>query len=320
MSFGSRRALLCVGRPPSSEALTAHGDDKASQLFRLASAQHGVVTAAQMAKLGFSASQVTRLLTRGRIRAVARGVYAIGHARTDLKSAHAAALLMAGQGAYLFRRSAALQLDLPVKRPIVPEVGIPAHRSVRHEGLTVFRSSTIDRALDVRKVERMPTTTVARTLVDLAGVLTKRELTRVCERAAFRNLLHDDEVIDCLRRARNARGTAQLRSIVTQGKLEGSGFERQVIDALAAAGAPAPLLQERFLFRDGTPFHPDLCWHTHRLVVEVDGPHHLHPVFAAKDAKRDAVLRALGYTVLRISDKAWKADASGQVRRVLTEL
>lgn len=304
----------------SSEALTAHSDDKASQLFVLASTQHGVVTASQMAALGFSADQVWRLMQRRRIRAVARGVYAVGHQRDDLQSAHAAALLMAGRGAYLFRRSAALQLELPVDRPEVPEIGIPPSRAVRHEQLTTFRSGTIDRALDVRKIEGMPTTTVARTLVDLAGVLTKRELVRVCERAAFRKLLNDDEVIDCLRRAKNAKGAATLRSIVSQGAIEGSGFERNVIDALAAAGADEALLQAEFRLPDGTPFFVDLCWHERKVIVEVDGPHHEHPIFAAKDAERDAAAHAQGYTVLRVTAKAWKANPDAQIHRIVAEL
>lgn len=304
----------------SSEAFCVGGKSNATQLFELASAQSGVVTAAQVAGLGFSRNEIAGMKRRGSLRPVAKGVYAVGHARSDMHAQHAAALLKAGRGAYLFRRSAALQLDLPVRPPRVPEVGIPPQRTVRHPQLKTFRSATIDRELDVRKVGGMPTTSVARTIVDLAGVLTKRELTRVCERAAFRGLLNEDEIVDCLRRARNAKGSAMLRAILSQDELEGSGFEREVIDELAAAGAATPLLQEQFLLPDGTPFHVDLCWHERRLVVEVDGPHHLLPIFARKDAERDAALNAQAYEVLRITDARWKADRGGEIRRVLAEL
>ncbi len=304
----------------SSEAFPPPPGAKATHLFALASRQHGAVTSAQLLALGYSRTTIERMRARAQIRPIVRGVWEIGHARGDLAAQHAAALLTAGRGAYLFRRSAALQLGLPVKAPDVPEVGIPPGRTVRHEAITTFRSATIDRSLDVRKVGGMPTTAVARTLVDLAGVLSKPDLVRVCEQAAFRRLLHDDEVIDCMRRARNAKGSKDLRSILAQEGLEGSSFEREVIDALVAAGAPAPSLQQEFRMPDNGPFRVDLCWHDERLAVEVDGPHHAHPVFARKDRERDEALAARGYRVLRITATAWRAARAREIRRVLAEL
>ena len=71
---------------------------------------------------------------------------------------------------------------------------------------------------------------------------------------------------------------------------------------------------------DNGPFRVDLCWHDERLAVEVDGPHHAHPVFARKDGERDRALIARGYRVLRITATAWRAARADEIRRVLAEL
>ncbi|MBI4954061.1 MAG: DUF559 domain-containing protein, partial [Myxococcales bacterium] len=57
-----------------------------------------------------------------------------------------------------------------------------------------------------------------------------------------------------------------------------------------------------------------------RLVVEVDGGHHDDPSVAARDAARDALLRAAGLTVLRLPNEQILHDperALDRIRQVL---
>ncbi len=46
----------------------------------------------------------------------------------------------------------------------------------------------------------------------------------------------------------------------------------------------------------------DCHWPQSKLVIEVDGPGHERPAAKHNDARKDAKLRAAGYTVLRFTD------------------
>jgi very-short-patch-repair endonuclease len=49
------------------------------------------------------------------------------------------------------------------------------------------------------------------------------------------------------------------------------------------------------------PYIVDFAIHAHRLVIEVDGQHHVEPDQMVRDRKRDEWLRNEGYDVLRLS-------------------
>lgn len=59
---------------------------------------------------------------------------------------------------------------------------------------------------------------------------------------------------------------------------------------------------------------PDLISHQHRILVEVDGPHHAHQ--REKDAARDQFFLENGYRTLRIASlRVWK-DLPGVLRQI----
>ncbi len=78
------------------------------RIGRLAGRQLGVVARAQLLALGVSARQVERRVAQGRLVAVHRGVYAVGHAHLTREGGWMAALLAAGPAAALSHRTAAL--------------------------------------------------------------------------------------------------------------------------------------------------------------------------------------------------------------------
>lgn len=57
----------------------------------------------------------------------------------------------------------------------------------------------------------------------------------------------------------------------------------------------------------------DFAWPKLKLALEVDGWHHRRPETAAKDAERDAYLRAEGWITFRVDDLT---DVHTQVSRV----
>jgi hypothetical protein len=288
--------------------------------FELATRQDGVATNAQLVQLGLTQRQIERWLASGWLQAVHRSVYAVGHRRTDGRAQRQAALLAVGELAALFRLSAAAHLDLHGPEPEISEVVAGPLRQVRRPGIFACRSRTVDPELDIVSVNGLRSTTVARTLVDLASVLARWQLQRAAERAAFQGRLSYPAVADALRRAGGPKGAAMLREVLGADLLDaaiiGSGFEREVLEGLLAAGVRKPVLQRPFRMPDGQRMLVDFCWPKERLVVEVDGPHHEHDLFARKDAARDACLTALRYRVIRVSHRRWNSEPA----RVLAEI
>ena len=72
-------------------------------------------------------------------------------------------------------------------------------------------------------------------------------------------------------------------------------------------------------FRRQAPFGPyvvDFVCHRSRLIVEVDGGIHKHPVVAARDTERETWLRQRGYSVIRITNQDALFDPAGVAKRL----
>jgi len=72
-------------------------------------------------------------------------------------------------------------------------------------------------------------------------------------------------------------------------------------------------------FRRQAPFGPyivDFVCHRARLIVEVDGGIHKHPVVTARDAERETWLRSRGYSVVRITNQDAMFDPFGVATRI----
>src|SRR5436190_9815220 len=76
-------------------------------MARLAPAQHGVVSRAQLASIGMSRGAIGHRLAQGRLHPVHRGIYLVGHPVPPPLARETAALLACGPAAVLSHRSAA---------------------------------------------------------------------------------------------------------------------------------------------------------------------------------------------------------------------
>lgn len=95
----------------------------------LAARQDGVVTAAQLIRLGMDPSRPPRLVAAGYWQRCHRGVYVTHNGPVAWRTAARAALAYCGSGAALSRRSAGYVRGLVPKPPVI-EVDIPATRCV----------------------------------------------------------------------------------------------------------------------------------------------------------------------------------------------
>jgi very-short-patch-repair endonuclease len=210
----------------------------------------------------------SRHLRRGSLIPLHRGVYAIGHRQLRQEGRWLAAVLAAGPGAVLSHRDAAALHEMrkgPEGRPI--SVSTAAHVRAIH-GVWVKARRTLayeDRAI----VRGIPVTSAARTIVDLAPMLTPAQLATTLGEADRRAQLDVAAVERALRRIKGRHGQGHRR-------------------LNAALNAPA------------AGFEVDALWRRERVVVELDGwLHHSGRAAAAVDRDKTNKLQVAGYVVLR---------------------
>ena len=90
-----------------------------------------------------------------------------------------------------------------------------------------------------------------------------------------------------------------------------SANEDAFLSLLRFAGLPEPLVNTKLLGEE-----VDCHWLDRRLVAEVDGPNHDRERSKRDDARRDALLRAAGFTVIRFADVEVKQRPDAVIARV----
>ena len=154
-------------------------------IAELASRQRGVVSHKQLVAAGVKRKAINRRVRSGRLHTVHRGVYLVGHTVPANGAREVAAILACGTGAVVSHRSAA-NLWGPLPHPANPrlvDITVGGRHPGRRLGIRIHRVATLDRR-DVRSLGRIPVTTPARTLLDLAAVVSSGDLERGRSRRA----------------------------------------------------------------------------------------------------------------------------------------
>lgn len=269
----------------------------------------------QLIALGLSRWKIDERLRQGRLFIVYRGVYAVGRRGIPREGWWMAATLAAGDGAVLSHRSAAALWRLA--KPGGPvEVTVPstAGRAARR-GLIVHRTSSLLRVEAVTQ-EGIPTTSVARTLIDLAEVISRRELERALDEAQFLRRLDRRAVRAALAAHPGRTGAKRLGRTLEEHVLgttrTGEGLEERFFGLCRAAGIPDPLVKPRI-----GPYEVDFLWPEARLVVETDDrASHERNVTYESDRERDAYLDDAGYRVRRFTWRKVTQTPDAVVRTV----
>jgi very-short-patch-repair endonuclease len=178
-------------------------------------------------------------------------------------------------------------------------VTVPAPDRRRRPGVVVHRG----RALapdEVEAVHGIPTTSPARTLLDLAGAVCLRELEQMIARADRRGLTSRDALLAGVARRPGRPGVRALRTLLREGdgpSLTRSEAEAQLLALLRRGRLPRPEVNVVL-----GPHEIDLLWRAQRLAVEVDGfAFHAARRAFEDDRRRDGDLAARGYRVVRVT-------------------
>jgi hypothetical protein len=270
----------------------------------LAAGQHAVFALRQVAE---HAQAVRRRERAGRLFRIHHGVYALVPRRLLSREGRwLAAVLACGEGAALSHRSAAHLHELrPTSRAGI-DVIVAGRTAHRHAGVELHRSIHLDKA-DVTTVNRIPVTTVARTLLDLAAVATRHQLARAIQQAELQRVLDVDAIRAQCHRNPRAPGTRRLRAelALPSDDLTGSPLEDRFLAEWRAVGGPEPERQPYIDPGDGgVLLRPDFVWPESMVAVEIDGrgPHGTRHAFE-DDRRRDQRLQAAGWVVIRITER-----------------
>jgi very-short-patch-repair endonuclease len=282
----------------------------------LAQRQWGLVSRAQLQRLGVSAAGVGSWVRRERLHVVYRGVYAVGHARLGREGRWLAAVLACGPGAVLSHRTAAAHWGLLATEQARIDVTAPRSRAGAPT-LRLHRSRSLD-ARDTTDHQGIPITTLARTLLDLAATTRPDRLERALAQAERLQLYDHTAVTDVVARTNGHRGrTILARATAHEPKLTRSEAEARFLGLIREAGLDEPLVNVSLTAPDHPELQVDFYWPQHRLIVETDGweTHRTRAAFEADRAK-DAALTAIGNRVLRFTWRAITNDGATVVRRV----
>jgi Transcriptional regulator, AbiEi antitoxin len=252
----------------------------------MATAAHGIVDREELLAAGITVKEIKGRVRKGALIREFPGVYRVGHRAPSVESSYLAAVRACGKGAVLSGRAAAYLWGLIRGRAPMPEVTVASKRRI--EGIRTRRTRG---AVEATSWRGIPVTTVARTLVDLAAVLSADDLARACHEAGVRYGTTPRDVEAVLAKRANTKGAGSLREVLRgEVRVTLSKLERGFLQRLEEAGLPLPQTN-----RPAGGRRVDCRWPEHRLTVELDGYRYHSSRHAWElDRRREREARARG--------------------------
>jgi hypothetical protein len=269
-------------------------------IAEIAVRQHAVVSRKQLLATGASGAAIQHRISIQRLHPVHAGVYAVGQASLTLDGRYMAAVLACGEDAILSHRSAAALLGIQ-RVPSGPIDVTVRHRGGRgRAGVAIHVTRSLDPA-EISVCRGIPCTSVARTLLDLAALVTPAALERALEQAQILRLFDHAAVQALLAKARGRPGAGSFRlalaNLADEPKPVRSELERRFLELVRRIGVPAPVVNGVL-----AGYEVDFHWPVQRLVVETDGRStHATRYGFERDRQRDLDLELAGWHVVRIS-------------------
>ncbi len=172
-------------------------------LYSLAEQQAGYFTARQAALAGFSWERLVEHSKKGRFRRVAHGIYRLAQFPSSPFEDLFVAWLRCGPKAAISHESALAVYDLSDVVPSEIHVTVPRTASRRRHGIRQHTNRL--RAIDIKKREGLPVTSVPRTIADVAKAGLAEELVREAIQQALQRGLTDRKLLLAEARRRGGR-------------------------------------------------------------------------------------------------------------------
>ena len=168
---------------------------------------------------------------------------------------------------------------------------------------------------EVTTVDGIPTTTAARTLLDLAAVEPEVVVERCLDEALRRRIVSLTSLHRRLKNGGRRPGRAMLERLVAARATEGvtdSPLETQVLSLLKVEGLPIPMLQYEVWDGDRFVARPDFAYPEKKVAIEADSySYHGDRQAFDHDRARMNDPQALGWLVLGVTSKHIEEDPQG---------
>jgi hypothetical protein len=278
-----------------------------TQIMRIAERRDELVTQRQLQTLGYSRAAIHYLVKSRVLTPVYRGVYSIlpGPLSDDRRML---AACLAARGAVVSHQSAAAHWRLRRAPRGSLDLTVRAPQQVRLAGIRTHRVLSLDDEDVVHYPNGLHVTTPARTLFDLAAIVSADVLASAAQDALNRRLCSPWSIVDVGERMmRQGRpGTVAFRALVASRDAAlpafGSDAELILAGALEAAGMPPMTRQFEVALPDGFTIRLDLAVPADRFGVEVDDPEwHATAAALQRDHGRDLMLRAERWDIVRVT-------------------
>jgi Protein of unknown function (DUF559) len=270
---------------------------QATQAIReLAERQHGVVAHRQLSALGLGKGRIQHRIENGSLIPIHQGVFTLGRRVLGRRAQWMAAVLGCGRGAVLSHTSAAELWDIR-RAGWMPEVTRRSGGTTR-AGIRLHQTRVLEDAEIVER-DRIPTTSLERTLLDMAGRLDRRQVEHALVAADRTGALRWPELFRLIERTPRRPGAARLKrvglALDPRAAQTLSSLEVDFLSLCGRAGLPLPQVNA---LAEG--YMVDFLWPAERVIVETDGyAYHANRSAFERDRMRTVTLEAAGYVVHR---------------------
>jgi len=296
-----------------------------AEIALAASERHGVVTREVLLNSGLTRRRIDGLLGSGFLQRLHVGVFATaGSADTELRKL--VALCARFEKAVVGRTTAARLWKIRGIRQQLLEVVVPSGSPLEVPNVSFYRSRSIPPIDVVQRADGIRVTSPARTLFDLADVVTESELEVMFEQCLREQLvtLAALESVGQRLSARGRPGSTRYRSVITglrriQAPTQ-SDLELHFLRGLRSASLPEPVCQAHLRLPTGRAIRFDFAYPSKRLAIEIDGFGHIGAQAEARDQERDRLVAGLGWMTMRfVPHQVWP-DAGPAVSQVAAVL
>lgn len=277
------------------------GHELDPKLARLLRRQYGAFAQRQAIELGFEAPTIHMRFRRNRYRELLPGVGAEHGAPDTWEQRAMAALLWAGGDVALARGSAGRLHGWELPSRATNKMHLLTRQRSRPvpAGLVLHRSASFDPTSDVHKAGPLRFTSPARTIVDLAAVLTPSELREVVAEAVRRAQVDAGSLGCAMQSAGRVTGIPALRRILAElSPLHAacrSWLESAYVDLTDGTGLEPDAMNHPVRDARGDRRLLDAVYLTEHLPVELDGKEtHTTALDVADDEDREEQVRLAG--------------------------
>lgn len=245
--------------------------------MRLAGRQDNVIGLDQAFAAGMTRNVIRRRIESGQWQRMHRRVLLIGPAPPTLRARMRAAAMSVGPHCAVGLEAAAAMRRLRAEPAGPIDVFVSGRNARSRHGVIVHRTTLL--VAEVEWIDGIPVTTVARTICDEAATLVTPELEQLLIDARVQRLVRDADLWAVIEHAPRRPGSARMRDLLREAELPLGRFNRYIDGKLV-----------------------DCHWPSARLIVEVDGRrYHGHPGAFEEDRRRDQILVAAGWRVIRVT-------------------